>query len=333
MKIKRIIAALILIFAAVFTVAFGKNGIADNGLKVSSLKYKGILTLWHIDTFEGGVGSRKQFLLSVSRGFEKRYQGVLVMVIEHSAESAEQAFTEGRFPDLISYGAGVEIKNLRPLGKTESALGKYNGETYAYAWARGGYCIIKNPDYAADKNSSKKLLVSQGEFTNPLLAYALSGKPALNAEDIEILSPTNAFVKFTQGKTERLLGTQRDIHRLISRAMDFTTEPLDGYGDLYQYISVMASDAVKAEYARKFADYLISREVQRQLYTIGMFSCYTSVEYDSPDLSAMQKAPIKTALSAFTSKEIMETVRGYGLSAATGDGGSLSEIKKLVSLA
>ena len=333
MKIKRIIAATILVFAVAFTMLFGKSGIADNGLKVSSAEYKGILTMWHVDSFEGGVGSRKQFLLSVSRGFEKLYSGVLVMVVDHTAESVEQAIAEGKLPDIISYGAGVSVQNLKPLKSTEAVGGTYNGETYAYPWARGGYCIIKNPDYSAYKNASGKLLVSQGEFTNPLIAYAFSGKEPIAADNIEILSPMNAYVKFTQGKTERFLATQRDIHRLIARGMDFTSEPLDGYNDLYQYVSVVSNDAVKAEYARKFAEYLVSEEIQKQLYKIGLFSCYIGVEYDSPDLSAMQNTKAKTVLSAFTSKEIIKKLQTFGTSAAAGNGAINNEIKKLVSLA
>ncbi|MBP5466520.1 MAG: hypothetical protein J6Y43_03040 [Clostridia bacterium] len=333
MKIKRAVAAAILVFAVAFTLLFGKSGIADNGLKVSSAEYKGILTVWHVDTFEGGVGSRKQFLLSVSRGFEKLYNGVLVMVVDYTAESAEQAISDGKSPDIISYGAGVNVQNVRSLGNLIAVGGTYNGETYALPWARGGYCIIRNPDYSANRNDAGKLLVSQGEFTNPLTAYALSGKQPIAAENTEILSPMNAYVKFTQGKTERFLATQRDVHRLILRGMDFTSEPLDGYNDLYQYVSVLSEDAVKAEYARKFAEYLISEDVQKQLYKIGLFSCYFGVEYDSPDLSAMQKTEIKTVLSAFTSEERIKKLQSFGASAAAGNGAVISEIKKLVSLA
>ena len=333
MKLKRSVAAFVLVFAAAFTFIFGKNGIADNGLKVSSAEYKGILNMWHIDTFEGGVGSRKQFLLSVSRGFEKRYSGILVMVVDHTAKSAQRAMAEGKLPDIISYGAGVNVSNLNPLFSEKAVGGTYNGETYAYPWARGGYCIIKNPDYAADKNSSGKLLVSQGEFTNPLIAYALSGKAPCAETDIEILSPMNAYVKFTQGKTECFLATQRDVHRLILRGMDFTSEPIDGYNDLYQYVSVVSKDAVKIEYARKFAEYLVSEEVQKQLYKIGLFSCYFKVEYDSPDLAAMQKTEVKTVLSAFTQAEQIKKLQTLGVSAAAGNGAILNEIKKLVSLA
>ncbi|MBQ6979517.1 MAG: hypothetical protein IJQ07_02620 [Clostridia bacterium] len=330
MKILRVIAALTVLAAAVFTGLIGKNKIADNGVSVSPTEYKGILTLWHIDTFEGGVGSRKQFLLSVSREFEKSHEGVLVMAMDYTAENAEKAMAEGKFPDLISYGAGVKVKNLQPITErhTESVSGGgYNGEIYALCWCRGGYCVIENPEYKDAKNAVQTLIVSQGEYTNPLVAYSMSKKTEQN---FEILSPLNAYIKFTAGKSKCLLGTQRDINRLILRGMDFIARPLNGYNDLFQYISVVSTDRLKAAYAQKFAAFLTSDSVQRQLHRIGMFSCYLNVEYDSPDMSLMQKTNAETVLSAFSSKELIEEIQAAATLAAKGDINELSKIKKLI---
>lgn len=330
MKILRSLAALIIVAATTFTAFIGRDKITDNGVSVSPAEYKGILTLWHIDTFEGGVGSRKQFLLSVSREFEKKNEGVLVMAMDYTAENAEKAMEEGKFPDLISYGVGVNVKNLQPI--TEKCeknlpLGGYNGETYALCWCRGGYCVIENPEYKDTKNSANKLIVSQGAYTNPLVSYALSEKTEQN---FEILSPLNAYIKFTAGKSKYLLGTQRDINRLILRGMDFIARPLDGYNDLYQYISVVSTDSVKALYAQKFAAFLVSASVQRKLNKIGMFSAYLSVEYDSPDMALMQKTDAKIALSAFSTKELIGELQERANLAVKGDVGELSKIKKLI---
>ncbi|MBR0189300.1 MAG: hypothetical protein IJQ23_02810, partial [Clostridia bacterium] len=224
MKILRCAAAAVVIFAVAFTAFYGKTKIAESGVSVEPAEYKGILTLWHIDTFEGGVGSRKQFLMSMSRDFEKQNTGVLVMATEHTAESVKQAFSEGKRPDLISFGAGVDIKDMRPLDIDLPAYGGgYGGVTYAVPWARGGYCIIENPDYVGNKKEKPPIIVSQGEYTNPLLAYLLSGK---SETDFEILSPMDAYVKFVSGKARFLIGTQRDINRLYTRGMDFVSEPL-----------------------------------------------------------------------------------------------------------
>ena len=329
MKILRYVFGAVILSAMLFTALIGKNRITDYGISVAPAEYKGIITLWHIDTFEGGVGSRKQFLLSVARDFEKQNQGVLVMAVEHTAESAEKAMSEGKFPDLISYGAGVKVKNIQPLAvkNTATAGGVYNGETYALCWCRGGYCVIENPDYNDAKNKNPALIVSQGEYTNPLIAYAFSGKTENN---IERLSPLNAYVKFVSGKARYLLGTQRDINRLETRGMDYTVKPLGGYNDLYQYVSVTSADAVKARYAAEFAEFLVSEKVQKLLYKIGMYSCYLAVEYDSPEMALMQKTDIENVLSVFSSKELITELQEIGEKAVKGDTDELLKIKKLI---
>ena len=328
MKILRCVAAAVVIFAVAFTALYGKTKIAESGVSVEPAEYKGILTLWHIDTFEGGVGSRKQFLLSYSRDFEKQNTGVLVMATEHTAESVKQAFSEGKRPDLISFGAGVDVKDMRPLDIDLPAYGGgYGGVTYAVPWARGGYCIIENPDYVGNKKEKPPILVSQGEYTNPLLAYLLSGK---SETGFEILSPMDAYVKFVSGKARFLIGTQRDINRLYTRGMDFVSTPLNGYNDLYQYIAVTSVDPVKAEYCQKFVKFILSSDIQKNLHKIGMYGCYCRVEYDAPDMAAMQNAGSGYFISAFSSAELIKDLQAKSRSAAAGNTGELDEIKKLI---
>lgn len=327
MKFLRVSFAAILIAVIGFTALIGKNKTGESEVSVSPAEFRGILNIWHIDTFEGGVGSRKQFLLSVGRDFEKQNAGVLVMATDYTAESAEKAMGEGKFPDLISYGAGVNVKNMQPIPVKSVPSGVLRGETYALCWCRGGYCLIENPDFTESKNSSSALVVSQGEYTNPLLAYAFS---IGDVKDFEILSPMDAYVKFVSGKRRYLLGTQRDINRLLTRGMDFTVKPLSGYNDLYQYISVVTENTEKAGYAQKFAEFLVSYEEQKKLSAIGMFSCFYETEYDSPELSFMQKTDIENTLSAFSSKELIKELQERGVKAVTGDNDEFIKIKKLI---
>ncbi|MBQ9485397.1 MAG: hypothetical protein IJU83_01010 [Clostridia bacterium] len=328
MKILKAAAAIIIAGAVAFTAAYGKSGIAENGVSVSPAEYKGIITLWQIDSFEGGVGSRKQFLLSAARGFEKTNAGVLIMVVGHTAESAELEMSEGRFPDLISYGVGVNISRMQPIQTQKSQYGGgFNGEIYALPWCRGGYCVIENPDYVKGKNATEEIIVSQGKTTNPLLAYALSGK---SDENFNVLSPMNAYVRFVSGKARYMIGTQRDIHRLMNRGMDFISKPLEGYNDLYQYISATSVLPEKLVYARAFIDYLLSEETQKRLSDIGMMSCYYKVEYQSPDLAAMQTTKSSLTVSAFSTVELIEKLREIGAAAATGNNEEIIKIKKLL---
>ncbi|MBQ6921948.1 MAG: hypothetical protein IJQ66_02550 [Clostridia bacterium] len=332
--IARVLMAALIVFSVAFTAVFAKDGINANGLAEDRAEYKGIITLWHIDTFEGGTGSRKQFLNSVSRGFEKKNQGVLTAIVEHTAESAEMAMAEGRFPDLISYGAGVKTANLKEIGVSAyCAGGGKDGEIYAVPWCRGGYCIIENPEYKRKKNKKTgeyvedPIIVSVGENTNPLLACAISGRKLGNYVEY---APMDAYVNFVSGKSRYFVGTQRDINRLNNRGMDFISQPISGYNDLFQYISITTNDQTKYGYAEKFVEYLIGEEVQKRLSAIGMLSCYYQVEYEDPDMKALQSAVTEYCPSAFATSEERELLREMSATALAGDSENMDKIKKVL---
>ena len=121
MKIFRLFCGVSLIFCLIFTCFFGVQGISKQVELSKPVEYKGVIKIWQIDAFEGGKGSRKQFLLSVARGFEKENLGVLIMVISHTVESAEQSLLAGEVPDIISFGLGVEVGQSVEL-KTKNSL-------------------------------------------------------------------------------------------------------------------------------------------------------------------------------------------------------------------
>ena len=56
----------------------------------SSGQYKTVLTVWHIDTFEGGTGSRADFLSSSLKPLSN--DGVVTFVKTQTTESMEKAF-------------------------------------------------------------------------------------------------------------------------------------------------------------------------------------------------------------------------------------------------
>ena len=107
MKIFRVFVSILIVFSLFFTIFIGKNKITEQNKITFPAEYKGIISLWQIDGFEGGSGSRKQFLLKVARDFEKQNQGVLVMVINHTFLSATENIERGILPDLISFSNGV----------------------------------------------------------------------------------------------------------------------------------------------------------------------------------------------------------------------------------
>lgn len=329
MKYLRFFLATILSFSVLFTIFYGRYKINDDGVDNTPVEYKGILTLWHVDSFEGGTGSRKQFLLKSARGYEKKREGILVMVISHTVESVKENVNNGVYPDMISYGVGIDINVFSELNVSRTVKGgKVGSKTYATAWCRGGYVLISNPKLVLEEHIViDKLIVSQGEYTEPLTAFSLSGYVA---NETEVLRPMDAYVKFTGGKTPYLLGTQRDLSRLNARGMEYNATPLESYNDLYQYISITSSDQVKRYYAEEFIEYLVSDEVQKKLNGINMFSAFIQAEYDVAALKDMQSAKNLSTISAFTSPAILKELQQDSIKASLGDKDAINKIKKVL---
>lgn len=331
MKFFRILSGALIIICCAFTLLYGRYKIVESGVDTTPENYKGVITIWQIDSFEGGIGSRKQYLLKVARAFEKKYQGVLVMVINQTPEGVINAYKNGQIPDLISYGTGTEIKGCEQILTDRKVSGGMVGDTcYATAWCRGGYVLLTNPNLTAnldikDKNI-EKLLVSQGEFTQPLTSFILEG---YRASEIEILDPMSAYIKFTSGKVSHFLATQRDICRLINRGMEFNVIPLENYNDLYQYISITSLNVQKRFYAQQFVNYLVSDSVQESLSLIGMYSPYVNVEYSETQHQLMQKVKSNINVSAFASTITLKEMQRLSTLAVKGDENALNKIKNM----
>ena len=93
----------LLCFAVIITVpimaSMKKTGKADTNEMT-------VLTLWQIDGFEGGKGSRATFLQNLADKFSKT-SGCYITVNSLSSDAARLNLSKGNIPDLISYGAGI----------------------------------------------------------------------------------------------------------------------------------------------------------------------------------------------------------------------------------
>lgn len=327
MKKVRLFIGFFIIFSVVFTCFYGGKKIHVEKIKNQPESYQGVLSLWQIDSFEGGKGSRKQFLLKVSRDFEKSNNGVLIMVVNMTKDGAEENFNNGIYPDIISFGGGVNVQNASAFDAENTVIGGMVGnKTLATAWCKGGYVLITNPNYKQVQDKST-LIVSQTDYTCPLISLMLKN---LSIDEVEVLSPMNAYVKFVSGKSKYLLGTQRDINRLESRNMDVLTEPLTEFNDLFQYISICATDELKRYYAEKFINYLISENVQNQLKEIGMFSPFYKLEYENEHLASMQSNSKFSCISAFALGESIKDLQRLSLLAVKGDEQAKINIKNML---
>lgn len=328
MKVLRILCGTVVVLSIICTSIFYVRGFSGENTLTEPDDYKGIITVWHVDSFEGGVGSRKQFLLKVARSFEKKHKGVLIMVVDQTPTSVKKNHENGQFPDLISYGNGVQIKNQSEIKVKSYGGGMVGGKTYATSWCRGGYALICNPNIVSDiPKAIDALLVSQAEYTQPLTAFCVE---EYSAKTVEVLTPMDAYVKFVSGKTPYFLGTQRDVNRLITRGFDVKIQPLMRFNDLYQYISVTSVDIQKAFYANLFIEHLLSEQVQMQIGDIGMFSVNAKVEYSNAHLLEMQNAEFDLTLSAFADEYTLKEMQSLALSVALGEKEGLNKIKNVL---
>jgi len=262
-----------------------------------------VLTLWHIDSFEGGVGSRASYLRKVAEQFEKS-ENCLITVVSETTDDALEKIRSGLVPDLISYSVGMgEVFSLANQLKSSpmSAGGEFDGKFFAACWAFGGYVkMIKKG------SMPQKTVISKGLYTYPEIACYYNN---IDFSAAEFLSPQRAFDLFRYNGDYALIGTQRDIYRLKRFIDDYEITPLSGFTDLMQYISVTSSDENKKIFAQKFVDYLLS-DGQKNINDLGLMSVDKNCNNaDNGLIGALFDVGYDKTLSVFASEEIVEEVK------------------------
>lgn len=257
-----------------------------------------VLTVWQIDMFEGGKGSRKDCVLRVAKAYEKTQKSLYMSVIEQTVEGAEQKLSQGIKPDLISFSPGLDgvegVAKILPL--SDGFAGKVNGETFAVAWAYGGYFLISKTEKYTE------LFVSSGlGYNSPCSAAYLSG---INIENATILPPEEAFASFLKSKDGALIGTQRDLVRAERKNLKVIVRSLENYTDLVQYMAITAEEK-NFDRALLFLKYFLSESVNE---TEKLFLVSPRKKEKTSDNEVIERLlsinPTKT-LYAFTSKEVI----------------------------
>ena len=244
-----------LIFAMIMTVAF-----YPKHSKGGSAEVKTVVRVWNVDTFEGGKGSRTNFLKRVAARVEKNKKSVYYLITSYTQEGVVRAFESGQKPDILSFGIGVSqyLESSLPLPYS-FAGGQMESECYAYPWCRGQYYLF-SLDESFDKEGS--VAISAGGCNLVEVAAALN---TIEGDKIDSLS---AYVAFLNGQYRYLLGTQRDVCRFQTRGAAVYQKPLNEFCDLYQYVSVLSVQ--KREYCFAFVEELLSDSMQKELDSIGM---------------------------------------------------------------
>ncbi len=288
MRKRRIIGAC-LAFASLF-VALGCFFTYPKRQTSSNAAQKTVVRVWNVDTFEGGKGSRTSFLKKIAARVEKD-ELVYYMVENYTQTGVQAAFSEGIYPDILSFGIGLDgvAERCLPL-PYEFIGGEVNGKTIAYPWCKGGYALFSLDSFEKEG----KTAISCGGENLPQVAAALS---QIEGDELDSLT---AYTQFLSGEYAYLLGTQRDYCRFQARGVSVQVKPLDVFCDLYQYVAVLSLE--KREACLDFLAELLSDETQKQLKNVGMYPIYGA----SDEFSA---GTIEATCSVFTSQDALETLR------------------------
>lgn len=155
-----IISLMVSLFVVVPSVTYvysnGQQRLKDE-LFGKTASYQGILKLWNVDTFEGGSGSRSEYLEKICVNFEKKNKGVFIKVENLTVDQMIANISIGEFPDLFSFGTGVagylkdkmiELDNnfSKKLLSNFYSAGLDGSRLKAVAWSYGGYALISSTD-------------------------------------------------------------------------------------------------------------------------------------------------------------------------------------------
>lgn len=244
------------------------------------------VTVWQIDGFEGGKGSRAQYLQNAANACFKKKKTYFT-VISLSADAARQNIENNQLPDVISYPAGFygidQFINKRDF--------------ICKTWCNGGYCLL-TLDENADFNDvmAENTVINAGKDNLTDVASVLCGIGGAPAEQ-----PTNAYLKLISGKCKYLFGTQRDVFRLKTRNVAFKIKPVEEFNDLYQNISILTFDNQKYAACKTYTDYLLNLNGVGKL---GLFNDGAKLEYN--ELLPMQNISFKHILNYPCSQNYVE---------------------------
>lgn len=294
------IAVAIVFFSSFYIYPFMQGGQQNN-----KQNYKGVLQIWNIDTFEGGKGSRTSFLQLVAKSLEKRKQGLFVLVTTHTISSAKDALQKGERPDLISYGTGCDFVAdiAQPIETKSFRAATLHGKCYAYPWAVGEYILISFEDNFEDIQPQNTVLAENvgGLTTVAAAATGLFGQFAVQES-------TTAYSNFVSKKFKYLLGTQRDVSRLLSRNLSFYTKAINSFSNLQQYISITTADRARLDICKAYVELLLSQEVQQKLTQIGMMSLQYKIYTPEHPLYAIEQVRPQHTISPFLEGKQLQTL-------------------------
>ncbi len=330
-KLKSIGKVLFVVFCLLFLIftpffVFNKDNYKMGMFFNLSHSSKVVLTLYHIETFEGGTNSRTTYLNKRAEDFNKQNPNVFIVIKSMDKEELLLNLEDGKRPDMFSFGVGVGeyiVGFLAQLNKNASVredlqeFAKWDNKILAYPYILSGYCVLSHAD--SDNNDISTLLTPKNQMSgfsysktdiNPVQALNVNGINYLSTNGSEFNSTYDAYLNFVNKKSVSLIGTMRDVARCKNREANFslsniTYNMLGGYSDLIQYVSVVDNaNSNRTYFSKLFAEFLLSEKSQSSLKSYGLFGTSKNKIYDTGYMSQFEDILLKNLTGVNVFKKV-----------------------------
>ena len=250
-------------------------------------KTQTVISIWHVETFEGGKKPRIDFLKSVAKEIESKHDDLLFMIKSVKPENLASEL-EVNSPDIISFGYGVGkivlpfLTNFTTTFNARDELvssGMFNNKLFAVPYMVGGYSLFNHTANATN------FYVGSNSYVHPERIYE-----KMNFKPLETHTQFEAYKNFVNDKNSTLLGSTRDLFRVnnlnsIGR-LSAMISPVDSYTDLIQYLGVVNSN----KHTLNFIDKCLSFDCQNKLVDYALFSSLSHKLYNEGIYNDMENA-------------------------------------------
>ncbi|MEG1528403.1 MAG: hypothetical protein RR248_00425 [Clostridia bacterium] len=328
---KKEIISIIILLIFVFTLLLGVAYLPfQNESGIDGKKYDSIITVWHIDSFEGGNVSCGNILKNLVSKYEHIYLGSYVHIDILTYNQALDKLSKGERFDILSFSAGSGAKFLPYLQAYEGAVfakdcfqsvGEVSGKMFAVPYLIGCYSLIATKSFcdqtsnfttlkdriftlSSDRKVGKNVLAvnafcsGYSEFSSPLTALYLATSSRPDKSMPNTFCPKEsqykAFSGFINGECNVLLATQRDISRIEGRIRSNRIGEIlvEPLGEFTDLIMCFAisSFTTKVRQCTNLIELVTCQETQKRLANYGVLSPLDITIYQEGHLSACERA-------------------------------------------
>lgn len=282
-----IVCFILIIFLSIFVFTTAFKQVNKFSVSLKEQKNLEIISIWHIETFEGGGKARIEYLKNVARDIEKENSNILFLIKQIEPNNLENELNSAT-PQIISFGYGVGnivlplLKHFNSTFDIRDELiesGSFNQKFYAAPYIVSGYSFFTH------SIESYLFHCGQTNYTKPENIYT-NLNLTLNVKETQY----EAYKSFVYNKKVKLLGTARDLFKVnnlnnIGRT-NAIISPVSSYTDLIQYIGICENNFM----IKMFVEKVLSTKYQQTLSDYSLFSSLYNKLYHNGIYNEMEEA-------------------------------------------